>query len=797
METVLGLAALAFVAWMIRKGMKAASSSSTPPNVQPHFPVRSAAKALRTPSTAPPRASAGSTARPPTLSTPVAHSREAEVLSKMEAFANQDIPRARVPEVVRPAATAPARPPVPHSRWIPQDEVVSIAGLSIPGGLLYVGNGLRAISGVETEPALISPGLRVALSHPDLSGAGMSYWPSYADISPEARAAYLLWLSAGRRAPDAYIGYVFLFYYGLERRVLGDQARQDIPIIVAEVRALLEVYSSSRSFCSYARGFLDVCAALTDLSSLDDTESVSGGLPLALRVRLARLSSARQAVPAEAALQWLEGASPLVRRSAVERCPTEFRQLFQIRYRERYGDGLVVEPNKTRLSVSYKPASRSFYRETSVDIGDLPDVTVLQRPLKELEKVADSCIEELDPYSRWLGKNPDGRGSPEAIALLPSAMAMSHAGVEMRVLANWLEATVTGETPSLLKRAELMARWPSKRVQETAERKSWVEVAKVLQMLGYGIEPDVRFQGLIGCRTDNVVLFKFGSEQAEAATPEYLLATLMARFGVVIAAADGNISADEISRLAAMLDEKLELAPPEQLRLAAHLKLLVAEGASLSGAKKKLDDVAIKQREAIAHVATLVALADGRVTKEESASLGKIYALLGLEPKRVYQDLHNLGVESGTPDSDVVTVKQPSSGQTGFSIPPPPKPVDPHRVVLDKARLQARAMETSEVAAILKGVFVDEEPATPQPSRPNVAVVAGLDGSHSSLVRRLVDLTKVGRADWESWCSQCGLLPDGAIDRINEAAWDTSGGPLLDGEDTISVDQAALKEMLA
>ena len=49
----------------------------------------------------------------------------------------------------------------------------------------------------------------------------MTYWPSYSEISSAARTAYVDWLASGRR-PGAHIGYVFLFFYGIERRVLVD-----------------------------------------------------------------------------------------------------------------------------------------------------------------------------------------------------------------------------------------------------------------------------------------------------------------------------------------------------------------------------------------------------------------------------------------------------------------------------------------------------------------------------------------------------------------------------------------------
>ena len=72
----------------------------------------------------------------------------------------------------------------------------------------------------------------------------MSYWPSYSDIDPGCRATYLEWLANGRRDPDIDIGYVFLFFYGLERRVFFDAqhsstARSEIPKLLNEVEELL------------------------------------------------------------------------------------------------------------------------------------------------------------------------------------------------------------------------------------------------------------------------------------------------------------------------------------------------------------------------------------------------------------------------------------------------------------------------------------------------------------------------------------------------------------------------------
>ncbi|MFC0623180.1 TerB N-terminal domain-containing protein [Kribbella deserti] len=66
-------------------------------------------------------------------------------------------------------------------------------------------------------------------------------------MTPEARATYLQWLGSGRNDPSAYVGYVLLFFYGIERRVLIGMAndpmlRCELPLLRAEVQRLHSIY---------------------------------------------------------------------------------------------------------------------------------------------------------------------------------------------------------------------------------------------------------------------------------------------------------------------------------------------------------------------------------------------------------------------------------------------------------------------------------------------------------------------------------------------------------------------------
>jgi hypothetical protein len=342
--------------------------------------------------------------------------------------APRPVPKVCVP---RPPVAMELWPRVRSSTaaWVGPDRDVEIAGCTIKGGMLYIGSCLSTVRGGGLEPALIDPSLPTAPSAADCHVRRTNYWPSYGGITPEARASYLQWLAAGKSDPQADIGYVFLYFYGLERRALSDclqdsQAKADLPAIVQEVRRLLAVYPNP-SFHSYAGSLLDYLTArdapelrVGSAPSLPPT-SRQWELSLELRLGLGLHAKAEQPLPFAWAYAWYLS-SPAIRRGvALERCPAQFAALFKIEYEKRFRTGLKLPVNKTHLKVTYKPASQSLAGENFTKDLNLPDVSILRGPVAKLREVGDTCSAALASYSRYVGAHPDQAGSREALLLLP------------------------------------------------------------------------------------------------------------------------------------------------------------------------------------------------------------------------------------------------------------------------------------------------------------------------------------------------------------------------------------------
>jgi len=720
-------------------------------------------------------------------------------------------PRAPVPApVFAPPLTQVGAPlPVaatPDGCWLPAGREVTVAGRRMAGGMVYVGSGLRSVGRYgQTEPALIDPALPVGAA-PDVTGLGMGYWPSYDGIPRECRAAYLDWLATGRDSPDTYIGYVFLYFYGLERRILADarnsaQAAAETPALLAEVQRLLGVYGAVGSFRGYAEGLLDFAQASLSADPVrgyDPLEQVGREATCCLRVGLAQMVVASQPIPWNWALAWYCATPEGYLRTPATRCQAEFRVLFRLRYARRSGDGLRISPNKSLLKLTYHPASLTFGGEITVEMGALPDVTRQTAPLRKIAQIVDECQTELDAYSRWLGRNPTGRGTLAAAALLPGDLVAETGSDEVATLRASLDELLGASATTVITAGSLMERWPSADGARFGKRNA-VGLAQALAKCGYGMEPDVRFGGAAPKPGDALVLFRLPEHSPAAPTESYLAAMFVLRLFIALALADGKVSDAEHEQLVAYLKATARLSSAERERLRAYVRWLVRTKPGLAGLKRHAEALSPQQRHALGRLLIAVAGADGVIAAPEVAALAKIYPLIGLDPDEVHSDIHALAA-SGAP-SEPVTVCAPQPTTSRFAVPQPSTPPEGEAstVTLDMERVRATLAETEHLAVVLDGIFVEEEPA-PCPVAQDVSempCVAGLDAVHSALLRRLAGHAAIDRAAFDGFAAECCVLPDGALDTLNDAALGACEELLCEGDDPIEVSQTVLREMLA
>jgi uncharacterized tellurite resistance protein B-like protein len=677
--------------------------------------------------------------------------------------------------------------------WVPFGELITIKNITIPGGMIYIGTSLEAEYGVN-EPCLIDPTKPVA-QQGDYTERQIGYWPSYSDISSTSRRAYLNWLSDGRRDPAADIGFVFLFFYGLERRAFVDtindqSAKEDFPIIATELHRLLSIYGGkSNSFSGYAKEFLDSIMLHSYPTRLYEQPlpvlSKTFQLPLQVRLALGQAAMDGIPVPPSLALGWVKLEPNITLRTPATRCPEEFDQLFQVKYTEFFNQGLVLPRNKTKLKLIYRPASAGLHARDSLVkvLDDVPDVTVLTAPIKKLQIVVEAVTKELEPFSRLVAKNPTARGTFEGLLRLPTSLwpessykKLLH--VKERVGEGMLTMKYEGALYSLFE-------------ESSTSNDYIVPLARTLESVGLGIEPNVLIGAKLQKLDDHIVLFAMPPSEAATSTDgPFLVAELTLQLASAVATADGEFSIGETNHMREQVYSWVQLTQGQKRRLLAHIELLSFNPVSLTRLKKKIEKFTIDEREMIAESMARVALVDGDASPDSIRVLEKIYKVLDVSTSKVFSNLHGVasGSEAAKPQvTDTV-------GQAGS-------------LILNRGLIAARQADTDKVQALLANIFSDaDEPAAeivqeaPHIStRPNSAssgLLLGLDQAHSTFLRRMIVRHEWSRENLLHVAAELDLMLDGALEYINDAAYDAFNMPFIESDDPLVINPEILNMLI-
>lgn len=687
------------------------------------------------------------------------------------------------------------KPPARSQGWVRKGQSVTIADRTIDG-MVYVGTPPRIGSSYYGEScrAYIDPSLSVARFGSDKNGDHMSYWPGYSSIPAVCRATYLDWLAGGRQDGSINPGYMFLFFYGLERRFLVDQPPDDEKQeIVTEVERLKILFADNYSAQRYLGEFLDIARIMAMGGiSLDDAtlkqtilENRSWDLPFSLKFALGGMIAEGKAFDAEWLHLWLHCHPERRLRTPAERCGDEFKALFKLKFDALNPDGLKVRTPRKLLKMDYRAASSEFNCSVNLTAGDggdvaIPDVTDLRSPVQKAQKIADEAMDELDKFSRYLGRNPDGRGSIEAQALLPAALWGLFPSEELEELKDWAREQVAagGLVPALDVISRLEGETPEK-----LGKRNLTGAADALARIGFGMAPDPRFS-LRGPKIDEpVVIFELGEpvEQLEDVSPAYRTELFELALATFVAHADSKIVEAERRALREKIDAVSALTELERKRLHANLEWYLDVPPDMSWLRSKLKDADAEHHLALRAAVVAIAHADSVIQSEEVACIEKIYKALGIDAGLVYADLHAGDVPDGP-----VRVKAAEAEAPGEQIPDEPKA---KAASLDAARIAAIRNDTERVSSVLGEIFSTDEDVSDEATAAHAlpSSMAGLDPKHAMLVEQIIQREHWTDEEFDEIVGKQGLMPSGALEVVNEWAFEKFDEALLDEYDGYDV----------
>lgn len=667
--------------------------------------------------------------------------------------------------------------------WVPAGVSTVVAGITITRGMIYVGSSLpKANRPYEKENCLVDPQLKVGRTG-DPYGSTMGYWPSYSELTPEARRSYLEWLAGDRSNPTAPLGFAFLYFYGLERRAMLEGVTSDLPMIVTEVRRLLKIYGSSNSFNRYATELL----ATIELKSGEPSAHVLARVepngfevPDAIKIALGIRVRDQRPIEAELMLRFALSHPETRVRTPPKRLPELFAELYAAEYQKRFPEGYVLKPGRVKsLTKTYRACSGTFETEVEVFGGAIPDIVHQAEPINTARTIFDKCSDALDDYSRAVGRLPGLTPNLAAAAKLPDQLRRAIATKVADKAFERLEAMAkSGEFTTVADVSSLVGI----ELGSSPNRAKLREVSSTCAAFNLGVTFDPAFVPKTAVGEEKASVFVVQSTDLREPGGAFRDKQLSTMLGLIVGHADGHFHESERSAILKQVEEAADLSIDEKSRLVAEINLNAADPDRLDDWMKRLKDVSENTRVIVAAELVSIASADGDLHPDEVRKIETIFKKMGLGSNALYHHLHNSAAfvrgDMASEPPPVLTAEAPKATRTRIDI----------------SRLQSIRAETRATSNVLADIFSDAEDVlsvTGAPPEPEVDLVSerfdGLERRYGALLSELMVTPSWSKADFDHLVRDAGLMPGAAREAINDWAMDQFDELMLEGEDPITI----------
>lgn len=702
-----------------------------------------------------------------------------------------------------------------NSYWIPKSQIVRVKGITISGGMIYY----NATHSRVYHASMVEESLMIATASRDFRRDLIGYYPTYRDINPDDRRAYLNWLASDRADPSTGIGFVFIYFYGLERRLVIDSkfdasVEAEKPFILQEIRRLLAIYSTNRSFKRYATSLIDFVEVPTDYSPdfhesiMSETLKVETGAvnskvsKYAIAIAISQLVDQQKTITADWAYLWAQQFSSMLDKTVVSYKPL-FYKAFQQVFKSRYPNGFYATPSKVLLTVNYQAAA-SGVGLIEKPIGKLTDVVNAEANAAKIRELLNDVSELTEPYWRIKRRATTSGFVFDPFLHLPTSL--------------WPQK-ILDMAAKLLKKVDskemLLGDIVNVFDMVSVNRANLQKMFTRLAELGIYAEPSI-IQGASTPKAgDTLLLYRHESNaHLQAPSAGFHGATVFAELACAVSAADGHVSTDEIEHIHHRILCWPRLTPFEQKCITSKVTVFLKQTVTFAKLKAKLKLIPPEEIDSVARMLAGVSGADNNLNPSEIALLEKIFAALDI-PDKLYSYLHssptvatnNLEAQSGLSSVGNVSVtanSQMSSPSSAIEF-TAPKAVG---INLDFKKIAALQAETKHVSSILSAVF-DQESDSAQPAEVISAVEStklgaisfevfpSLNNKQAIFLNRFLTNPAWAKDELNTIASDLGLMVDGTLDVINELAWDVFDDPLFEGDHYLEVNPDLAEQIIA
>ena len=682
-----------------------------------------------------------------------------------------------------------------RARWIRRGETVHVNGFGLFTGLFYVGVTFPGAD-ARYNKFLVNPSLPIGRSAREYVSGGNGWSASYEELTPAGRRAYLEWVAGSCRDRDIPPEFARIYCGGLYYHVFVDGGG-DVPTVLAEARRLIALHHGNRIFVDLLGNLLSFASGIGyrrgQVPTYRDEWKHSVHAAAEVRLRIASLIAAGEAIGADDAFLYAReigkiGIAP--DDSVVD--PEGLRLLWRKLFAARFPDGIAVQPPATKLKLSL--AAPDALGSMRVPVPEwcrgLPDPGEAQAFNGILTGLLAECVDALRRYTKLVRTKPTARGTLEAVGALPKQLVATSLAGRFASVKEVLDNALSkqGIVQSKVSRLFGFMEMPFADDSEItpAVRKL---VSTSLGKMDIAFEPDSTYGAQGFSMSGNIVFFRAENGAPVDWRGAYALHRACADFVLGHVCTTASEAAAVERTLFGLRRADVGLGDPERTRLAAHARALAVDLGLRKGAPFRQGR--LEGDADLARLASMVAECVASLPspgREAIKTAERFLAKLGADPRLLHNAIHRRPADDGEPVPVV-----PGEPARGVAIParPAEAPTPSCRPpALDAARLRALEEETDSVFSLLSDIF-SEDAGTDPADRPVSGEAAGnampgLDAAHSSLLSAVMAAGSMARADFDALSRRLGLLPDGAVETVNDAAFDLFGeAVLVDNGDVI------------
>lgn len=691
--------------------------------------------------------------------------------------------------------------------WLGDFNEIQIKNYVIPNPLIY----LSKNSIENCEASCIQLNLPIGNPVDELKGS-LGYWPKYLSINPDQRATYLDWLSKGRSQEISDIGYVFLFFYGLEYRALIE--KEDIPVIIKEVNDLLKKFPDSGSLNTYLTSFLAYVAAqqisnITDENFSQFFSNLSNLTYDQVLVLLAWYIKQNKPITWEIAYSLAKMTPETPKSVIIKKLPREFKQLFETKFKLNYPNGMEIEPSVRNYKFEYRPASPSllpyyqnYLKNKRIESVEISNPLGKKSQFKNIFSIWTETIEELKPASRKVS-NETQNLSAKAYEALPASLKQD---IDHPEKTKWNQVITEYNTEEngiiipIYALATLINMEKRDRLTPTQSKLLF----SIAQDVGYIIIPDPRITGKPFLWDELITVYPL-PDKKNSTSELYPSIAFILELGMSIALADKTISQEEMEHLDRFIFGSFKLSPLDIECLKQYQQILIQTPPSLERLGTRLKEhLTDNNKLIVAEYLRDMAMADGILHSNEYKALNKIYKSMGLKKDNI-QVLFPSELTS-YPSEQPIQIIQSSSTRIGEVIKVPTS-VEPtfilNRDLIEKKISDSNLikeiiseMNEKEIAEISENIveplIVSDKTIS---SKPNPLVIQeksskesliGLHSKYAVFLKEILLKNEFSKPQLQKISQNYGFMLGGAIEDINTWSEEKYGDILFyEIEDTV------------